>query len=272
MLRSELLLDIGGCDVGVFTLGREGKFHREFMDMANIPPPSDRVLLDVECGTGTCSILAAYDVGRTGEVVGIEPSSSLLQHARKKAVREFLNNEEDAQVSCDLRLAENISEKDNSFDVVVSTFTLHHLPGDDLQRKALAEMKRVIKPGGKLLLVDFPGGSQHAGHPHGICGSHEVDEENDSVVGIIKEVGFAEVSAQRVRMMGASLLSWLGNLRKPAPNLMFCKQQQKRRKLHLIICHVTTCIVCMKRTMASVQPHLESSCPRMRLALGKPLR
>jgi hypothetical protein len=62
-------------------------------------------------------------------------------------------------------------------------------------------MKRVLKPGGKLLVVDFPGGS-HRYH-HGICGSHEVDTENDSVVGIINEVSFAEVSAQRVRMMGA---------------------------------------------------------------------
>jgi SAM-dependent methyltransferase len=184
----------------VFTLGREGEFRREFMDLANIQP-GDRVL-DVGCGTGTCAILAAYDVGKTGEVVGIDPSLSLLQYARKKAAREFLNNEDAGRLRFEAGLAENISEKDNSFDVVVSTFTLHHLPGDDLQRKALAEMKRVLKPSGKLLVVDFPGDSH--GHHRGICGgSHELDTENDSVVGIIKEVDFAEVSAQQVRMMGA---------------------------------------------------------------------
>jgi ubiquinone/menaquinone biosynthesis C-methylase UbiE len=78
---------------------------------------------------------------------------------------------------------------------VISTFTLHHLPGDDLQRKAIAEMKRVLKPGGILLVVDFPGGSH--GHHNCMCDCHEVDRENDSVVGIIKEDDFAEVSAQR---------------------------------------------------------------------------
>jgi demethylmenaquinone methyltransferase/2-methoxy-6-polyprenyl-1,4-benzoquinol methylase/phosphoethanolamine N-methyltransferase len=114
--------------VGVFTLGREGKFRREFMDLANIQPGDG--VLDVGCGTGACSILAAYDVEKTGEVVGIDPSPSLLQHARKKAAREFLNNEDAGQLRFEAGSAENISEKDNSFDVIVSAFTWYHLPGE----------------------------------------------------------------------------------------------------------------------------------------------
>ena len=62
-----------------------------------------------------------------------------------------------------------------SFDVVLSSLMMHHLP-DDLKPKALAEVRRVIKPGGRLLLVDFKG-----------------QIEKQGVMALVKEAGFAQV-------------------------------------------------------------------------------
>jgi demethylmenaquinone methyltransferase/2-methoxy-6-polyprenyl-1,4-benzoquinol methylase/phosphoethanolamine N-methyltransferase len=51
---------------------------------------------------------------------------------------------------------EQLSFADQTFDVVVSSLVFHHLP-DALKRQALAEIRRVLKPGGRLLLVDLLG-------------------------------------------------------------------------------------------------------------------
>jgi ubiquinone/menaquinone biosynthesis C-methylase UbiE len=51
-------------------------------------------------------------------------------------------------------LVEAIQFPADSFDVVMNSFMVHHLPGE-LKQKAFAEILRVIKPGGRLLVVDF---------------------------------------------------------------------------------------------------------------------
>jgi SAM-dependent methyltransferase len=55
---------------------------------------------------------------------------------------------------------ERIPFPDQSFDVVLSTFMMHQLP-DDLKREGLAEIARVIKPGGCLLVVDTKRPEEH---------------------------------------------------------------------------------------------------------------
>lgn len=68
--------------VGVCTFGREATLRLEMMDLVNISE-GDRVL-DIGCGTGSCTILAADDVGDSGQVVGIETTPSLLVRTKKK--------------------------------------------------------------------------------------------------------------------------------------------------------------------------------------------
>jgi demethylmenaquinone methyltransferase/2-methoxy-6-polyprenyl-1,4-benzoquinol methylase/phosphoethanolamine N-methyltransferase len=179
--------------VGLFTFGQEQKRRQEILDLAQIQP--GQKVLDVGCGTGTMAILAAEEVGSTGEVVGIDPSESLLARARTKAACQGPK----ANYRFEQGLAEDLSNHEN-IDVVLCTFCLHHLPGDELQQKALGEMKRALKPGGKLLVVDFPEGQHH--HSHGCCNGHqEVNAEKDPIVVIIQAAGFTEVKAQPVRMI-----------------------------------------------------------------------
>jgi SAM-dependent methyltransferase len=126
--------------------GREDEFRRMVLDLAELR--SGESLLDLGCGTGTLAMAAGVRVGETGRVVGIDPSARLLARARTKAARRRIPVEFHSAGMQALGLP------DQSFDVVTSTFMLHHVP-DDLARRGLAEVARVLKPGGRFLLIDF---------------------------------------------------------------------------------------------------------------------
>ena len=103
-------------------------------------------VLDVGSGPGLLAIDMAAAVGPTGRVCGIDVSDSMLALARARAVRpgsapvEYRHGGADA---CRSRTA--------SFDVAVSTQVLEYVP--DIPA-ALAETSRVLRPGGRLLVLD----------------------------------------------------------------------------------------------------------------------
>ena len=105
-------------------------------------------VLEVGCGTGEVAQRAQVRVGPAGRVSGIDPSAQMIDVASKKAAR--------AGLDIDYRVAaiEALPYPDSSFDVVLSSLMMHHLP-DELKSAGLAEVRRVLKPGGRLLIVDF---------------------------------------------------------------------------------------------------------------------
>ena len=127
--------------------------------------PGFRVL-DVGCGTGTLAVLAKKlhpDV----VVVGVDPDPKALARARRKAERAGV------AVQFDQGFAASLALPSASFDRVLSTMMLHHLEADE-KDGMLAELARVLKPGGRLELLDFAGPSAQGGlgvarlfHTHG---------------------------------------------------------------------------------------------------------
>jgi ubiquinone/menaquinone biosynthesis C-methylase UbiE len=107
--------------------------------------PGQRVL-DVGCGTGYLARLLAQTVGRDGLVVGIDPSTAMIGYASRQTGRAS---------NCQFRVgtAEALEFPAEHFDVVVSSLVMHHLP-EDLHVTALQEMRRVLRPGGKLLVAE----------------------------------------------------------------------------------------------------------------------
>ncbi|GHO98052.1 hypothetical protein KSF_081000 [Reticulibacter mediterranei] len=109
---------------------------------------SGDAVLDVGCGTGTLAIMAKERVGATGRVCGIDPGPQQIARARSKVTGP--NRAIDFQIG----VIEQLAFADASFDAVTSTMMMHHLP-DDLKRQGLAEILRVLKPGGRLVIADF---------------------------------------------------------------------------------------------------------------------
>ncbi len=132
--------------VALTTLGRARAIRRETADLARIAPGD--VVLDVGCGTGDLTLVAAERAGVAGRVHGIDAAPEMIAVARRKATR--------AGRAIDFQVAavERLPFPDATFDVALSSLMMHHLP-DDLKRRGLGEIRRVLKPSGRLLVVDF---------------------------------------------------------------------------------------------------------------------
>jgi ubiquinone/menaquinone biosynthesis C-methylase UbiE len=107
-------------------------------------------VLDVGCGTGTLAIAAKRLAGPGGIVCGIDASPEMIARARKKAMKAGVD------VVFEHAVAESLPYADARFDVLLVSMVIHHLPRDARQQ-AFCEMRRVLKPGGRLLAVDFGG-------------------------------------------------------------------------------------------------------------------
>jgi len=132
--------------VKVAMLGREGRMRERMLDLARIAPGES--VLDVGCGTGTLAIAAKRRVGDAGKVDGVDASPEMIQRAVKKSKRAH------SGASFRVAHAESLPFETSHFDVVLSTVMLHHLRRD-VRAQAIQEMRRVVKPGGRILIVDF---------------------------------------------------------------------------------------------------------------------
>ena len=195
-------------------LGQTHKLRALPLDLANIRP-GERVL-DVGCGTGDVTLAAARRVGPAGVAYGIDAALEMVDVARSKARRRGLP----AQFM--VEPVEALSFSDGSFDVVVSSLMMHHLPGE-LRRRALAEIRRVLRPGGRVVIVDLqamsrsprpwePGWMVTRLHRLGTSSPVEVQASIKARATLLNEAGFHAVES------GSTRYSWLGYAlgRKPA--------------------------------------------------------
>jgi ubiquinone/menaquinone biosynthesis C-methylase UbiE len=129
----------------IVTRNREMAFRRFVTDLIELKP--GEAVLDVGCGTGTQAVLAKMVVGDRRRVSGIEPSLEMVRYARRKAARLGLS------IDIQPGVIERLDYPDLSFDVVLCVIVMHHMP-DEAKRLGIREMARVLKPGGRLLVVD----------------------------------------------------------------------------------------------------------------------
>jgi len=138
-------------------LGRRGhQLRASIADRLQLAP-GDRVL-DVGCGPGRLAVVLAQRVGPTGSVNGIDPAKEMVARATARARRAGV------PARFQQAFAQQLPFSDGSFDALTCTLALHHVADHDRPR-AVAEMYRVLRPGGTLLIGEFQAPSRRRRWP-----------------------------------------------------------------------------------------------------------
>lgn len=171
------------------------KLHRRLAELADLGP--EQRVLEIGCGTGNLTTLVKRRQPGA-EVVGLDPDPRALALATRKAGR--------LGVRFDRGYSQSLPYPDGSFDRVLSSLMFHHLD-EEQKRGTLAEVRRVLRPGGALYLVDL--GAESGGHgllrrvrPHRIAGN-----DADTVTRLCTDAGFgavAELARERTRIGAVS--------------------------------------------------------------------
>lgn len=124
---------------------RERHFRGRMLERLGADLPTGGAAVDVGCGTGTFAIALAAKRG-DARVTGIDGDSQILAIAKGKPGADVVEWREG--------LAQDLPLPDGSADVVSMSLVLHHLLPED-KRLALAEVRRVLVPGGRLHVADW---------------------------------------------------------------------------------------------------------------------
>lgn len=166
--------------------GQGRQLRQRTIMLADLQP--GEAVLDVGCGTGTLAIEAQRGAGSTGRVVGIDPSEGQIARARVKAARRKLPTE------FQIGVIEQLAFPDQTFDVVLSSLMMHHLPAS-LKRQGLAEIVRVLKPGGRLVIADFTRKQERAPQA---ARFHAGGSSLHDLAALVADVGLSEVETEHM--------------------------------------------------------------------------
>lgn len=143
-------------------------------------------LLDVGCGTGALTIA----LGRrfeASQVIGVDPGAAMLDRARRKAAGQGLD--------IDFRLGhgQRLPLDDDAVDAVTISLALHHVARDGIP-DVLAEARRVVRPGGVLLVIELA----PVGRLARVLSAHPDEPELGEYAAMTRGAGFNDVRAGRL--------------------------------------------------------------------------
>ncbi|MCV6975506.1 class I SAM-dependent methyltransferase [Mycobacterium bourgelatii] len=184
-----------GYDLLARLMGFNGVY-RKLIEQAELAPGQS--VLEIGCGTGNLTIRAKRSQP-AAEVIGSDPDPLALRRAQRK-VRGL------SGIRFERAYAQRLPFADGEFDRVLSSMMLHHLDSD-AKADAAAEVFRVLRPGGRLHLVDIGGDAAERGglasrfmrHSHLTAGNL-----GDAIPRLFGEAGFecTQVATQRHRVFG----------------------------------------------------------------------
>lgn len=156
------VLFISGVEALFFHTALRGKFVVWAKLLDGLGLRGDERILDLGCGRGAVLLLAAQHL-TTGRAVGVDlwrkvdQSGNSAEATLRNAVAEGVADRVELHTA-DLR---SLPFVDNGFDVGLSNFAIHNISGRAGREKAISEAVRVLRPGGRLLIVDVRVTQQH---------------------------------------------------------------------------------------------------------------
>lgn len=135
---------------------RRGKFVVWQRILDDLKLHGDEEVLDVGCGRGAVLLMAAERL-TTGHAVGIDlwrkqdQSGNAIEVTHTNAEAEGVAD----RVSLETADMTALPFADGRFDLIVSSIAVHNVPGQDKRDQAIAEMVRVVKPGGRIAVADL---------------------------------------------------------------------------------------------------------------------
>ncbi|RKR42723.1 class I SAM-dependent methyltransferase [Paraburkholderia sp. BL17N1] len=175
----------------------------------SIAATPDATVLDMGCGAGHASFAVAP---HAQAVVAYDIAPQMLATVEGAAKERGLAN-----ISTQQGAAEVLSFADHSFDWVISRMSAHHWHDVPL---ALAEVRRVLKPGGKVLFIDIAGSDHPLLDTHIQAiellrdGSHIRDYRADEWIALFAAAGFTTSIRERWRI-DIEFSSWVARMRTP---------------------------------------------------------
>lgn len=131
----------------ILSLGIDRSWRRRALKWINDGTPFKQVL-DVACGTGDFSIEIARHSGQTTHVTGLDLSEAMLAVMKRKVADAGLAD----RISAETGNSESMRFADNSFDRATIAFGIRNFEN---REKALVEILRVLKPGGRLVILEL---------------------------------------------------------------------------------------------------------------------
>jgi len=210
-IRSEMEKMVPSYDsyMRIMTLGQERTLRETTVSFADVKPGD--CVLEVGCGTGTLTLAAKRRTGSSGKVFGIDIIPGMIKRSQRKAAQAG----EDAVFQ--LGSIDDIPFPTNLFDVVMCSFMIFHM-SEGMRRKGIEEVYRVLKPQGRLLVLDLALPTQRL--PRSIAQmllggmlQHDLRE----LLPLMNASGFSDVKITPVnfRILGLSILAFVrGTARK----------------------------------------------------------